>query len=143
MNTREILNELAKLFSNFIMHKRFIKELKDLLSTKLRGKEASFFDCLATQLRNIKDFGVLVDRTDKNEKIKGFDGHYYSIHLQKSQFNVRLLVYINDDSTPFFLCAFYEEEGKKRTSYSHYTSTLETRYNELLGGGEDERQHQV
>jgi len=138
MNTKEILTELAKLFNGFIIHERFIKELRDLLLTKLRGKEASFFNCLTTQLRNIKDFGVLVDRTDNNEKIKGYDGHYYSIHLQKSQFNVRLLVYINDDSIPYFLCAFYEEEGKRHTSYSQYTSTLENRYEELLGGDEDE-----
>lgn len=138
MKAKEILAELAKLFSNFIMHERFIKEIKDLLSSKLRGKEAQFFDCLATQLQNIKNFGILVDQTDDNEKIKGYDGHYYSIHLQKSQFNVRLLVYIDDDSVPYFLCAFYEEAGKKATNYSKYTSVIENRYNELIGGDDDE-----
>ena len=133
MKTKDILNELAKLFSDFIFHKRFIKELFDLLSSRLRGKEAQFFDCLATQLQNIKSFGVLVDQADNNKKIKGYDGHYYSIHLKKAQFNIRLLIYITDDSTPYFLCAFYEEEGKKRTNYSNYTAVMESRYKDLIG----------
>lgn len=138
MKTKEILEELAKLFTGFIFHKRFIKELRDLLSSKLKGKEAQFFECLATQLRNIKDFGILVDQTDNNEKLKGYDGHYYSIHLQKSQFNVRLLVYITNDSTPYFLSAFYEEAGKARTSYSSYTSAMVDRYQDLIGGDDNE-----
>lgn len=138
MKTKEILEELAKQFGGYVFHKRFLKELKDLLATKLRGKEKQFFDCLSVQMQNIKTFGILVNQADSNEKIKGYDGHYYSIHLQKSQFNVRLLVYITNDSMPYFLCAFYEEEGKRHTDYSNYTSLMMNRYNELIGGDNDE-----
>ena len=88
---------------------------------------------LTTQLSNIKNFGSKIYTIDSNEILQGADGHYYSIHLQKSQFNVRLIVYINDENIPYFLCAFNERSGKNRTNYSTYTTVMKERINYFLG----------
>ena len=91
------------------------------------------FKILTTQLSNIKNFGSKIYTIDSNEILQGADGHYYSIHLQKSQFNVRLIVYINDENIPYFLCAFNERSGKNRTNYSTYTTVMKERINYFLG----------
>ena len=77
----------------FFIHPKFLEELRTLLKTDLKGKESIFFKILTTQLSNIKNFGSKIYTIDSNEILQGADGHYYSIHLQKSQFNVRLIVY--------------------------------------------------
>lgn len=132
MDTKEIQKTLTRLFANFILHAQFIKEIKDLLKKDLRGKESPFFQSLTTQLNNIKSFGRLVYRVDNNEILKGGDGHYYSIHLENKQFNVRMIVYIRDDGIPYFLCCFYERAGKRRTDYTAYTSVMQQRLEELV-----------
>ncbi|MCD8222713.1 MAG: hypothetical protein LUD07_11155 [Clostridiales bacterium] len=130
MNKKEAFESLRKFLADYSFHPLFLEELKSLLNKELKGKERVFFKCLATQLNYIKLFGVMVHTTDGHEKIHGFDSHYYSIHLEHSQFNVRFLVHIDDKSTPTFLCAFYERSGHRTTSYEKYTSVLKTRYNE-------------
>ena len=114
MNTEDMLKELASLLNSFFIHPKFLEELRTLLKTDLKGKESIFFKILTTQLSNIKNFGSKIYTIDSNEILQGADGHYYSIHLQKSQFNVRLIVYINDENIPYFLCAFNERSGKNR-----------------------------
>lgn len=141
MTTKEILETMSTLFFGFILHRKFIEEINDLLKHDLRGKEARFFKSLTTQLNHIKTFGRLVHTVDDNEQIKGADGNYFSIHLQQSQFNVRFLIYVDESGEPFFLCAFYERAGKKRTDYSSYTAVAEQRLKELLiqlGGNDNE-----
>ena len=86
---------------------------------------------MATQLENIRNFGVMVHTVDNNEKIHALDGHFYSIHLQQSQFNVRFLIYIFDNGTAYFLNAFYERSGKKSSDYTHNTKVLNQRLKEL------------
>ena len=138
MKTEEVLKLLSKVFEGYIFHRLFIEELFELLNNNLKGKEKAFFKCLATQLKYIKSFGVMVNTADGHEKVLGFDGHYYSIHIEQSQFNVRFLVHIDDDGTPKFLCAFYERSGHRRTSYDEYTDVLKQRFNELQGDEDNE-----
>lgn len=133
MKTKEMLNMLARQFSGFYCHPLFLKELKQILEKNVKGKEAQLFKQLTAQLENIKCMGRLVSQADHNEIIKGADGHYYSIHLENSQYNVRLLIYITDNSTPYFLCAFYERSGKSYTDYSKHISVLAERLNQMLG----------
>ena len=121
MNTEDMLKELASLLNSFFIHPKFLEELR------------IFFKILTTQLSNIKNFGSKIYTIDSNEILQGADGHYYSIHLQKSQFNVRLIVYINDENIPYFLCAFNERSGKNRTNYSTYTTVMKERINYFLG----------
>lgn len=137
MNTNETLKILSELFSNFTFHELFIKELSDLLKKDLRGKEKNFFKMLITQLENIRRFGRTVNTVDNNERLQGADGHYYSIHLQQAQFNVRIIIYIFDDGTPYFLCAFNERAGKRKTDYTAYTKAMERRFEELSGEDEE------
>lgn len=138
MNTKEILETLKNIFRGFTLHEQFLKELSSLMKKELRGKEREFFNCLTTQMSNIKNFGILVHNTDNNEKLKGADGHYFSIHLSRSQFNVRFIVNIQDDGSPFFLCAFFEKSGKKITDYSSYTKIMKQRFLELTEGDSNE-----
>lgn len=131
MNTKEALELLIKELQGFCLHERFIKELSALLKKELKGKESRFFKLLITQLKNIKDFGVMVHTVDNNEKIHGGDGHFYSIHFQQAQFNIRFLVYIFDDGTAYFLSAFYERSGKRSSDYTNQIPVLEQRLREL------------
>lgn len=131
MNTEDILKELSFYFMNFICHQLFIKEFGTILRKNVSGKEQRLFRQLVTQLENIKSFGRLVYRTDNNEQLKGKNGHYYSIHLESSQYNIRLLIYISNNNTPYFLSAFYERAGKRHTDYSGYISVLDERLRQL------------
>ena len=138
MKTKEALETLIKAFSVYDFHPEFVNELRDLLKTDLRGKEARFFKCLATQLNYIKNLGILVNEADGHEIIHGFDGHYYSIHLQQVQFNIRFLVHIDSKNRPVFLCAFNERAGHRQTSYEKYTNVLTKRFKEQQGDDNDE-----
>ena len=53
--------------------------------------------------------------------------------LKGKESNVRLIVYINDENIPYFLCAFNERSGKNRTNYSTYTTVMKERINYFLG----------
>lgn len=138
MKTKEALEMLCKAFAEFTFHPQFIKELGELLKNDLKGKEPRFFKCLTTQLNYIKSLGVAVYNADGHEIIQGFDGHYYSIHVQQNQFNVRFLVHIDDTGTPVFLCAFNERAGHRQTSYEIYTDILQERFKEMQGDDDDE-----
>ena len=129
MNFKDAINTLLPLFSSYSFHPSFIEELGKLLKKDLRGKEKQFFNCLTTQLSYIKTLGVMVYTADDHEIIHGFDGHFFSIHLTQSQFNVRFLVHIDDFGTPVFLCAFYERSGHSKNSYAGYTAVIQERFN--------------
>ena len=117
----------------FFYPSKIFRRIKNTIKNRFKGKESIFFKILTTQLSNIKNFGSKIYTIDSNEILQGADGHYYSIHLQKSQFNVRLIVYINDENIPYFLCAFNERSGKNRTNYSTYTTVMKERINYFLG----------
>ncbi len=132
MNTNEAIQQLLNYLQDFKVHPRFIKELSSLLKKELKGKEKKFFNILITQLKNIQEFKTMIHTVDSNEKLLGYDGNFYSIHLQQSQFNVRFLVHITDGDIEL-LVAFYERGGKKATNYSQYEGILEDRLNDLKG----------
>lgn len=138
MNTKEALKQLAQILGSFSVHNQFIKELSGLLKKELKGKEVTFFTILTTQLNNLSSFGSMIHTVDGHEKLKGSDGHYYSIHLQNKQFNVRLIVYISDANEISLLCAFYERAGKSTTDYTRYTRIMEQRRYELKGDNTNE-----
>lgn len=128
MNTKEALALLKEsLLGDFNIHPRFLSELTSLLKKELKGKEKQFFKLFAVQLKNLCTFGIMAHTVDDNEKLKGFDGHYYSIHLQQKQFNIRMLVHISDNNTISLLSVFYERTGKKSTDYTQYTDLLTER----------------
>lgn len=133
MNTNEALSLLKNLLGDFdiAIHPRFLSELRDLLKKDLKGKEEQFFKLLTTQLNNMRTFGIMVYTVDENEQLKGFDGHYYSIHLQQKQFNVRMLVHISDGCKCSLLSIFYERTGKKATGYAKHSKTLLERLAEM------------
>lgn len=134
MNKKDILQLLSNLFSNFYFHPRCIDEMKALLSKELCGKEERFFNILQTQLSNILTFGPMIYTVDSHERIKGSSKPYFSIHLQQSQFNIRMLVYISHELPPLFLCAFFERSGK---DYSKHTLVLDTRLRDMTEEDKD------
>lgn len=134
MNTKEMLRALSKHFSGYVCHASFLEEFYRLLKNELSGKETQIFKQLATQLENIKNMGRMVHMADRNERLKGSGNRYYSIHLSSSQYNVRILVYITESGTPYFLSVFYERAGKKRSEYARHIAVLDERLKQLLGG---------
>lgn len=133
MNTKELLKILSEQFSEYVCHISFLEELYSILRKDLSGKEKQLFKQLTTQLENIRKMGRMVHMADHNERLKGKGSRYYSIHLSSSQYNVRLLIYIDSTGTPYFLSAFYERAGKSRTDYSRHISVLDKRLKQLLG----------
>lgn len=133
MNTNDALKLLSNLLGDFKIHPLFLEEFSKLLKKDLKGKEKQFFKLLTTQLNNIRTFGVMVYTVDHNEKLKGVDGHFYSVHLQSSAFNVRILAHISDTGDCSLLSVFYERNGKKATDYTQYTDLLLNRFEEMEG----------
>ena len=131
MNNKDAFKLLKNMLGDVYIHTDCLKEIADLLKKDLKGKEQQFLNVLSAQLNNVKQFGVKVSDIDGNEILRGLDGHYYSIHLKKTQFNIRLLVYIFDDGSYYLLSAFYERSGKNATSYSKYIKLLPGRLEDM------------
>lgn len=137
MNQDEAFRILYEYLDGYIFHPKFVDELKRLLAKELSGKESVFFKLLVQQLHNIDEFGFSIDRIDSNERLKYTDGNYYSLHLKRQQFNVRLLICLcreDGKAKAYFLAAFYERAGKGKTDYSRFEKILPSRLAELKGG---------
>lgn len=128
-------NSLCSLLSrypDFIFHDLFLSELSRLLKKELSGHEKEFTTVLLRQFHYIDSFRSHVNKTDRNEKLKYANGAY-SIHLKMKFFNVRFLIHVTpDDKNVYFLSAFYEREGKGKTSYDEYIPILKRRLQELM-----------
>ena len=138
MNTTELFEQLEELFQQFQFHPKCIKELRNLFQKDLSGKEKQFFKSLSTQLNYIKEFGTSIDQVGANEKLKGFNQDFYSIHIKGKQYNIRLLMAFDQNKIPAFLCIFNEKNGKRATDYSKYTEVIESRFVEIIGGKDNE-----
>lgn len=116
----------------YIFHKRYIKELKDIV-LKLTGREAEIFDLLVKQLRYIAEYGRRVNEIGQNEKLKHMqmEQEYYSLYMKGTGFNLRMLMTFYEDETPLILGIFYEKGGKSVSDYSKWKPILASRYEEL------------
>ena len=138
MNFQKALEELLKYlgeYPEFEFHELFLKEISNLLKKELKGQEKDFFKQMLTQFDNIKQFRKEIITVGDNELLShiGDELSLYSIHIKKgSKFNVRLLMFFNNDN-PTFLCAFYEKSGKRQTGYEKFIKIAKKRYNELRG----------
>ena len=61
----------------------------------------------------LASYGVAIANIDSHERLKEKGRDFFSIHLQRKQFNVRFLVYIDNSGKSFLLSAFNERAGKK------------------------------
>lgn len=127
--------------SGYVFHKKFISEMKDLISN-FTGKELEIFDLLVKQLSYIAQFGRQINDIGKNEKIRHMktEQEYYSIHLKGKGFNLRILLTFFIDDTPLILGVFNEKSGKSVTDYSKWKPVLLERYKELKEELEDENE---
>ena len=138
MNFQKALEELLKYLGEypaFEFHELFLKDISNLLKKELKGQEKDFFKQMLTQFDNIKQFRKEIITVGDNELLShiGDELSLYSIHIKKgSKFNVRLLMFSNNDN-PTFLCAFYEKSGKRQTGYEKFIKIAKKRYNELKG----------
>lgn len=139
MNKRKALEELANyieqyLKSGFRFHVLFLEEMGELLK-KASGSEKEIFTALIKQLIYVKDHGKLVHQINGNEIIKHQERDYYSLHLKGKCFNLRLILTFDDNSSPVFLCAFYERAGKRVSDYTQMKAILKNRYEEVIQEG--------
>lgn len=118
MNKDEAIKLLEEYLGDFKIHPLFFKELATLLQKDLKGKEKQFFDTLIKQLGYLASYGVAIANIDSHERLKEKGRDFFSIHLQRKQFNVRFLVYIDNSGKSFLLSAFNERAGKKVSDYS-------------------------
>ena len=130
MNILEALEILSgyllKYDEKFIFHPEFIEDVRKLLRNELKGQEKKFFQGLVTQLENINSHKRGVYKIDGNEILKniGRDSYgnlyeFQSIHINSNQFNIRLIIYFDEEVHPYFLAAFYEKDGQHRSKNSY------------------------
>lgn len=125
MNKDEAIKLLEEYLGDFKIHPLFFKELATLLQKDLKGKEKQFFDTLIKQLGYLASYGVAIANIDSHERLKEKGRDFFSIHLQRKQFNVRFLVYIDNSGKSFLLSAFNERAGKKVSDYSQKIPILQ------------------
>ena len=53
MNTEDMLKELASLLNSFLIHPKFLEELRTLLKTDLKGKESIYFNYTIKQYKKL------------------------------------------------------------------------------------------
>ncbi|MGX8680073.1 MAG: hypothetical protein ACSW8B_01655 [bacterium] len=96
----------------------FLDEVAELLKKK-RSIKRSFFSLLNKQIDAILCFTPYeLEHYNGNEILKGdlpFD--CYSLHLQRKEFNIRILGMYFDDVF-YMLVMFEEKSGKKATDYT-------------------------
>ncbi len=85
----------------------------------------------------INEYGQNCDRVKTIEKLKGFKQDFYSVHVVSRQYNVRILLSLDENGEPIFLCIFNERDGKRNTDYSNYTKIVKARFLEITKGSED------
>ena len=134
MNKDEAIKLLEENLGDFKIHPLFFKELATLLQKDLKGKEKQFFDTLIKQLGYLASYGVAIANIDSHERLKEKGRDFFSIHLQRKQFNVRFLVYIDNSGKSFLLSAFNERAGKKVSDYSQKIPILQERLNYFKEG---------
>lgn len=134
MNKDEALKLLEEYLGDFKIHPLFLKELATLLQKDLKGKERQFFETLIRQLDYLTSYGVAIANIDSHERLQGKGHDFFSIHLQRKQFNIRFLVYIDNSGKSFLLSAFNERSGKKATDYTQKIPTLQERLNYFKEG---------
>lgn len=131
------MNDLLQLISqytDFHYHELFVRELSDLIKHELSGHEREFTRLLIRQLSFINNMRSRVDQADSNEILKHTQRRFYSIHLTQKFFNIRFIIFVaSDNNAVYFLSAFYERSGKKKTSYREFEPTLEDRLHDLGG----------
>lgn len=133
---RDFLLEYDK---DFIFHRCFIVELKDILLKNANGSEKEVFNLLIKQLSFVKALGPRVNTADSNEILKGIKSEedFYSLHIKNKTVNIRLIMSFYDD-VPIFLIAFYEREGKRATDYSKWENVMKERFNQIRSEERDE-----
>ena len=143
MNREKVL-ELLKDFlleynKEFIFHRYFIEELKDILVKNANGSEKEVFNLLVKQLSFVKELGSRVNTADSNEILKGIKSEedFYSLHIRNKTVNIRLIMSFYED-VPIFLIAFYEREGKRATDYSKWEDVMKERVNQIRSEKSDE-----
>lgn len=141
MNTEEalsmLINYLKQYGNNFVFHKEFIKDISNIL-TRIKGNEKEFFSLMIKQFNFVIERGRNVHLTDSNEILKyveGFD--CYSLYLVSRSFNIRFLMTF-ENGISFFLVAFNEKSGKRRTNYFEKVPIAKSRLNQLLEVEENE-----
>lgn len=116
----------------FVFHEAFLRELSDLLKD-VKGHEGELFKILNKQLAFLVSLKTRVNDADSNEFLKyKSEQLYYSLHLKSKNFNIRFIITFYDNTTPVFLVAFYEREGKRATDYSQYEVPAKERYGDYL-----------
>lgn len=95
----EFLDELLELIANTGIEKDFIKKFAARLSAM---QQLNNIDFGLTWLEHLKEYGNL-----------------YSLHVDVFKTNYRLL-FCKANNGKYFLCAFYERQGKGKTQYRPY-----------------------
>ncbi len=125
MKKEEVLCLLSKIIESTYQHEKFVKEIEKIIYGK-SGAEGAIFQDIFTQLKMLDLLGPGINKYNSNEILKNANG-IYSLHIQRKEYNIRLLLkffYNGKVNIPCFLVAF-EEDGTGRKDKSGYSSNIE------------------
>lgn len=131
MNKLKLLQELSERFDDFKMHPDLVTDIIGILSNS--GKEKSFLLKLTNALSFLQTFGkeAHLQPTKQFENLKN-ESNMYSMHIQGSGYNVRILYSFLDNGS-VLLHGFYERQGKAATDYSLAIVIAKKRYKDMEG----------
>lgn len=127
MNRKDLLARLLEAFDGIDIYHGFIAELLELI--KESGVEQQFLSLLLSRLKYLKANGA---QAIKHEEFEPLGDGVFSMHLAKSNFNIRILYTFLPNRNPCLLLCFYERAGKRATDYTHKIPAALSRYSEQL-----------
>lgn len=129
MNKQSVLEMLKKYLSQIRYHSALILELVAIIAGS--GYESDFRSLLTARLRMLSALGKDAILLKEFELLRYTDDEeLYSMHLNGSNFNIRVLYAFLPNHMPVLLCAFYKRDGKRKTDYTPYIPVALERLNQ-------------
>lgn len=132
MNKEDAYNILVSYleeFDNVRFHSEFVREFSHILNNEAKGSEAKLLTKLITLLRLVEQQGHNIVNINGHERLKKANS-LNSLHLKGGTYNIRILSKEKSGVT-YFLLAFNEKSGKKKTEYSNFINPALERYKEM------------
>ncbi len=133
MNRDIVLKTLYSLLGSFQFFDAMLCELTACISK--HGIELAVFNKLMLRLKQLGSLGQGASKLDGFERI---DETIYSLHLQGTGFNIRILYAFLPNEQPVLLLAFHERSGHRRTDYTPHLDPAKERFLSIKEAYENE-----
>lgn len=135
MNKVRARQLFAKMFAGLkdvYFHPDLLNDIESLIFGS--GRENEFFSLLLAHITLLCEQKLSLIRSSHKsfEALIGIG--LYSMHLQKRDFNIRMIFSFSDHNEIVLLHAFYERSGKRKTEYSAHIPISQERLKQMTEG---------